>query len=93
MFKKVFQWIIYSSADPSKVSLTIKSVGVLLVSWLIPIIGLTHVNLGGDPSATLNGLVDAFAQLVQALLALVGAIAGAYGLIRKVYLTTTGKNA
>jgi hypothetical protein len=92
MLKKIFQWIVYSSANPTKVSLTLKGAGVTVIGFLVPVIGLTHIAIGGDPSTVLNSILDSIASIVQVALTLVGAIVGLYGLVRKVWLTVTGQN-
>ena len=64
-----------SSADPEKVSLTIKSVGV----WAIPAVMALITYLGYD--ITQNELID----LVNNLAILVAAAMTTFGLARKIY--------
>lgn len=89
LFHKVFDWIWISASDPTKTSLTVKATLTTAASVFMTIVGFTHVNIGND---MVNGIVDAVNTVVLDGLIWVGAIAAAYGAIRKVWLSLTGKN-
>lgn len=86
----IWNWIVVSSADPSKTSLTVKAAGVLAIPYVLNSVkiacGVGLVCIGVD-SASLNGLVDASAGIVEAALSLIGGIAFVYGFARKVALS------
>lgn len=82
--KNIFNWIYTSSADPSKVSLTVKSVLLGIVPIIISVAGLTHLNID---SGTLTSMFDAVATLVQDVLTVVSTIGVVYGGVRKIYLS------
>jgi len=83
----VFNWLLTSSANPAAVSLTVKGFLTAGSAAIIPILGLTHVNLGSDQ---INSIIDSIGLVIQDGLVLVGAIGTVVGLVRKVYLSLTG---
>ena len=87
--KKVFQWIVYSSTDPSKIALTVKGVGGSVITVLIILAGITHVQL---QSADLTAILDGIVQTITALLGVVSAFATVYGAVRKVWITVSGQH-
>ena len=90
ILKKVLNWVLMSSKDASAVSLTIKGFGILIISSVMPLVGLTHLNLGVDQ---LTEIVNTLALVVQYALMLVGALMALYGAARKAYLNVLGKSA
>jgi len=82
MLSKAIQWIVYSSSDPKKVSLTVKSAilgfGTLIVFVL--------------PNTDIPLLADSTSQLIESVLVVVSVVAGIGGLIRKVLTSFTGAN-
>lgn len=84
MIKKIWNWIILSSEDSTKLSLTLKSALTLLVTALT-IIGL--------PKAELGALADQIVTLVQDLLMVISAVTGVWGLMRKINTTMGGTNS
>lgn len=87
--KKIIAWIIFSSNNPEKVSLTIKSVATALITLATVYAGFANVQLD---SATLTRLVDLVVSFVQGAFLLVSTGMSIYGLGRKVFLTLKGKN-
>lgn len=69
-------WLVTSSADPNKLSLTVR--GALLAIAPIAIYFL------GFSDADFNGLVDAIVEAITLLSALVAAIQVIFGLLRKI---------
>lgn len=82
----IFEWLVRSSADPAKLSLTIRGALVALVpivlSTLSAICGFGIACLGVDET-TLNQLVESIIAIVNAVLLVVGAVVAFVGLIRK----------
>lgn len=90
-FTKVFQWIWYSSADPSKVSLTVRATLLGIVPVVLNAVSLACgfglVCLGIDAEG-LNGVVNGIEAIVVGVLSVVAAIGMLYGFVRKVVLTS-----
>lgn len=88
MLKKIYNWIVLSSNDPSQVSLTIKGIGGLIVStgsfW-----ALLHLPVSPD---SVTSIFDSFATLATQILGAVSTLATLYGMIRKLGLTILGQN-
>lgn len=89
---KVFDWILTSSSDPTKTSLTVKASLTVGASALLQIIGLTHINLGIIDAAFLNNFINAISTAVLDVLIAVGSIGTVVGFVTKIWLTVTGKN-
>lgn len=82
MFTKITQWFLYSSADPTKFSLTLKG--------FIPFIML----LGAGKYITVgdaSNLIDLFVNALVAVTTAISGLIALYGAARKVYLTATSK--
>ena len=89
--QKIWKWIVLSSADPKKSSLTIKMAIVVAIPWILKITGVT-CGLGlfcveADENS-LNQLAEGVANIAFGVLN----IAGVYGLARKIVLSALGKN-
>jgi hypothetical protein len=76
--KKIIDWIIYSSQDPAKLSLTVKGALTACIPLVIAIFGVVF-NIQVDQVALLK-MVSQASVVLGASLALVGAV-------RKVYIT------
>jgi hypothetical protein len=87
--QKVFDWLLLSSADPSKVAVTVKGFLTMVAAAFIPLLGLTHINLGND---TVNTVIDGVSLVIQDVMVAVGAAGTLFGVVRKAWLTVTGKN-
>jgi len=86
---KIFTWLMVSSKDTEKLSLTVKGVLIGAVTYIVFFAGIFHFNVDqGD----LNSLANQLADIVKMTLSLVSAVATTVGLIRKIYLSLTGKN-
>ncbi len=88
--KKIFAWIVFSSRDASKISLTLKSAFAALITGATIVAGLSNVNL---PSETLTQLADATISLVQTVLLAVSTVGTIVGLVRKIRASMKGENA
>ena len=87
--KKVFQWIVYSSANARALSVTVRAIGIGLIPSAIYFLNLAHVQFD---NIALTVLVDQIAQFILQLGTAITLIVGAFGLIRKIGTTATGEN-
>lgn len=86
--KKFLNWIIYSSNNASKYSLSIKG----LAGFIPMAVGFfTFLHLNVEPGSLL-ALIDAIAAFVTAIGAAVTACYTLFGVIRKLYKTLVGTN-
>lgn len=90
LLKACWEWLVWSSANPQKLSLTVRGALLAIVPTFLGIVsaacGFGVVCLGVD-EPTMNQVVEGIAALVQALLSVVAAIWFLWGLIRKIVLT------
>lgn len=88
--QKVWTWLITSSADPARVSLTVRGALLALIPtilWLVSTAcGFGIVCLGVD-EPFLNQFVESLVALVQALLTAIAAVWVVWGMIRKIVNT------
>lgn len=89
MMKKIVNWVVLSSKDPNKFSLTVKGVLGGAVTLLTIFLGTQNIEL---PSEMLTAVVEAVVVAMQAFFALVSAVAVVWGAIRKILLTIKGQN-
>jgi hypothetical protein len=93
--KKIINFIIWSSANPKQISLTIIGLGTLVIPWLMHLTGiiceLGHTCVTLNPTM-LQSLFQGIADVGYALAILVGGIMATYGFARKLYLTSMGQN-
>ena len=78
---KAWLFIIRSSADPKKVSLTVKSVGLTLIPYVAGFAPLLGLDVSGLPD-----LVGNVAELVGVVLTGLGLAGVGYGLVRKIVI-------
>ncbi len=90
LLKACLEWLVWSSANPQKLSLTVRGALLALVPTFLGIVsaacGFGVVCLGVDEQG-LNQLVEGFVALVQAFFALIAAGVFLWGLIRKIVLS------
>lgn len=84
-----WEWLVVSSADPYKVSLSVKGFLLTISSFIVPVVALLGHTLDNEQ---VQNIVDAIAVTIQSFLAFVGSIVFLVGVIRKLYLTFTGNN-
>lgn len=87
--QKLLQWLIVSSANPSKLSATVKGLLLGVLPVVVYLTGLAHLNVG---ESDLKALIDGIATVVEVGLGLVSAVVFVIGLVRKIYRTLTGTN-
>ncbi len=80
----IVRWLVLSSADPAQVSLTVRGFLIGLIPFLMMLAGFAQINVGSEQ---LTAIVDATANIVQTVLALVAGVMTAYGLLRKLWIT------
>lgn len=80
--RKIWNWIIVSSEDPTKTSLAVKGFLTTAGSILLLISPIVHWQI---TQSSLDQGIDIAMQITLALLALGSAITGLFGLFRKFY--------
>jgi hypothetical protein len=85
----IWDWIVYSSANPSKYSLFLKGALVTVATYATVVAGFAHISV---PSELITEIIDGIVTAVQDFLMLVAVVAATVGAIRKVVLTITGNN-
>lgn len=88
--KKALAWLVLSSSDSTKVSMTVKYFLAGLVTVITILAGFAHVQIPGPEVFT--QATDAIINMVQVFFTLVASIATAWGVIRKIILTIRGEN-
>ena len=93
--EKLVTWVLHSSEDPKKMSLTVKMALLSVVPWVMQTLGfacaLGTVCVDFDQTA-LEAAAANVGQAVYYLLTAVSLVGFAYGALRKVWLTLTGQN-
>lgn len=87
--KKIFDFILKSSVDAQKTSLTIKGIGMALIPTLILVSNLANIQLQNEQ---LTQVVDAIANIVLYVGYAISSGMALYGLVRKIILTRVGEN-
>lgn len=88
--KKIINWLVISSADPEKLSLTVKGFLVGIIPIVSFVLHFSKINLGDE---TLTSLIDSIVVLIQAALGIVAGIVFVVGLVRKIVATIQGTHA
>jgi len=86
--KNIWQWLVYSSTNVDRYSLTIKSLGKFIPSAVLL---FAFMNINVDSSILLK-LFDSIAILVSAFASVVSATSVVYGLARKIWTSIRGTN-
>ena len=85
MFIKFLVWLVESSKDPSKLSLTLKA-GIPFI-----LIFIAWANLGDKiDAAIVNQFIEMIVNVIAIIAQLVTALIALYGFGRKIYLTYKG---
>ncbi len=87
--KTAWIWLVYSSANPEKFSMSLKAGATALITYGTVAAGFAHVTL---PFELLTQLFDTLIAGVQALLLLISLIVTAQGVWRKIASTVRGTN-
>ncbi len=87
---KVWDWLVWSSADPEKLSLTVKGAMTGFVTLMTVALGVAQIHLPVGAPEILNQIIDGTVLVIQAIAGLVSAIALVFGLWRKLVITFKG---
>lgn len=87
--KKFWAWLLLSSSDPEKASLTIKSIGATVVTYGIFFAGLFHKNVNADD---LNVLTNSVANFIGIVLIGISSVTAIVAAIRKIFKSLNGTN-
>ena len=87
--KRMFEWLIYSSENASKWSVTVKSFLVGIVPAILYFSSLANVQVD---SASLQILINAVGDAIVYIGGAISTIGFIYGLARKIITTITGEN-
>jgi len=90
MLKTIFQFIVYSSKDPSKISLTLKGFAGVVATLAVAVGAIFGFN-----EIPVNEVSNYFKDFVDAILTIVAGISAlvtVYGGVRKLILTAKGEN-
>lgn len=88
-FDKLWNWIVYSSANPLQISSTIKWASGVFVTFLTIVFGFGHVSF---PTEQLTALVDPTIQAVQLITLGLTTLGTVIAGLRKIYLTIRRQN-
>lgn len=87
--KKFWAWLLLSSKDPAKASLTIKSILTASATYILFFTGLFHYTLG---ASDLTVIIDQIANVVGIILMLISGVTALWATVRKIILTILGSN-
>lgn len=87
--KSVLAWLVFSSKNSAKISLTIKAALTGLITVATIYAGIANVQL---PTEALTQTVDAIVTFVQTAFLAISSAVTVYGLLRKIWTTFTGDN-
>lgn len=90
VIKKVFAWLVFSSKNSAKISLSVKSALTFFVTMLTVWAGFAHIQL---PTEALTQAVDDIIVFIQTAFLLISTASTIWGLLRKVWTSITGSNA
>ena len=88
--KKMWYWLVKSSANANNWSLTVKGALVSIIPIIIMVTNLANIHL---QTADLTATTDAIVSIVAGFATLVSAVITTVGLVRKLYKTIVGTNA
>ena len=96
MFDKIIDFIVVSSVDPHRWSLTVKATGLALIPYILDLFSVTCgfglVCMPDSFQSDLEMLMIMASAFAFAALTVIAHFAAIYGLIRKIYRTATGQN-
>lgn len=88
-FKKICQWVWYSSVNANNLSLTVKSFLYGIVPSILFFANIIHLQLD---SKILTQIIDTIAQAIVYVGGAITAVGFLFGLIRKLLNTIAGEN-
>ncbi len=87
--KKLWQWVVYSSVNSDKISLSVKGILGTIVTVATIVLGLANIHVG---SALTSQLIDSVITLIQAWAGLISALVAVGGIVRKIFITVKGQH-
>lgn len=94
--QKIWDWIVYSSANADNISLAVKGGIATVVGIILNVIVLGHLQI--DPAlittagGSIGAIIQGFFGVITAMVTLVSLVSGFIGVIRKIILTVQGQN-
>lgn len=89
ILKKIWEWIVYSSADANKISLTVKA----FLYGIVPgILFFSNVMNWQLDNAVLTEIIDTIASVIIYIGGSITGLVFLWGLVRKLLTTITGRN-
>lgn len=89
MIKKFFVWLVASSTDANKISLTVKGALTAILPIVIAVSGIANLPISeGDASAA----ISAISAFIQSVLSGIAAIMFIAGFVRKLYRSILERN-
>lgn len=82
--KKIYEWFVYSSANPEKIALTVKGAAVLLVPAIIFSLQVKGIVV---TEAQVGDWFNQIVLVTQEVLVVFGALMSLVGLVRKLAIT------
>lgn len=86
----IWNWLVKSSADADKISLTVKGGLLSIIPIAIFVFKAFNIEIGTDQ---LNSVADSVVALIGIFAAIVSSIQIAVGMIRKIWTTLDGTNS
>jgi len=86
----IWNWLIKSSADADRISLTVKGSLLSIIPIAIFVFKAFNIEVGSDQ---LNLVTDSIVALIGIFAALVSSVQIAVGMIRKIWTTLDGTNS
>ena len=91
IMNKIIQWLVLSSSDAAKLSLSVKGILLGIIPILITVTGITGIQI---PNAeTLTAVVELVGTFIQVALGIVSLVVTLIGVVRKILSTLQGTNA
>lgn len=87
--KKFIVWLVLSSKDPEKVSLTIKGILASVATYVVFFTSLFHLNFNVTDLTTIGDMIS---KIIEALLMIVSMVTALIGAVRKIKSTMNGTN-
>ncbi len=88
MVKKILNWIVYSSENPEKLSLTLMGIVTFLTPYIIQLSNLGYIHIAGITGADASQLGAIIVGVITAVVSAAGGIMTLIGLVRKIVYTT-----
>ncbi len=88
MANKILNWIVYSSQNPDKLSLTLTGILTFLTPYIIGFLHLGYIHISGITNADASQLGAIIIAVITALVTATGGIMTIVGIVRKIVFST-----